>query len=123
MSTWAIPFPARVAKLFVTEERRVTQRHDCYLESYCQPNDGTGRDTWWLGEVRDLSVYGIGLLSSRRFEPGTFLDIELQDPNRAPARPPTAWVVHSKPHSGGGWVMGCSFERRLSDGEVRKLVS
>ena len=123
MSIWTLPIPARFARLFATEERRITRRHDCLLEMYCQPNDGTGRDTWWLGEVHDLSVHGIGLLSSRRFEPGTRIDIELQESARTPKRLLSAWVVHAKPHPEGGWTLGCAFERKMSERELRSWLS
>jgi PilZ domain len=82
-----------------------------------QPDEG-----WCLAQVRDISVAGIGLVLSRRFEPGMILTIDL--PRTSPRFSPMllARVVHATEQREGEWVIGCEFANHLSPEDLRVYV-
>jgi hypothetical protein len=53
---------------------------------------------------------------TRRFEPGTALTIELSD------RHLLAHVIHAKREANGRWIIGCAFDRALSEQELRAVL-
>jgi hypothetical protein len=75
------------------------------------------------GLIRDLSVRGIGLVSSQRIEPGTRLEIHL---------PGTAWncatslpavIRHATEMPDGAWVLGVCFSRVVTADDFLALNS
>lgn len=100
-----------------TMERRSKTRHPCKLEVYCQPiTTSKSTELWWRAEVREVSLEGIGLVSSRRYEPATYICMELLD-RRVPCR-----VAHARQGPTGGWVIGCAFLNELTKEDLEHLV-
>jgi hypothetical protein len=66
--------------------------------------------------IRDISVAGIGLIISRGLEPGTALTIELNDQQLS------ASVIHARPDAAGTWLVGCQFDTKLTDAQLRSLL-
>jgi hypothetical protein len=102
-------------------ERRAAVRYPCEVEASCQ--DLTSSETeLWSARVRDISTSGVGLLSTRRFDPGTALRVEMQSEDQAFAYTLMARVIHAVPHSDTEWLLGCAFARSLTESEVRNLL-
>jgi hypothetical protein len=104
-------------------ELRVRRRIACDAPASCQPVAArSSQDPGWTGKVRDVSSQGVGLILSRRFEPGTCLVIELPAP--APRAPETlfAQVEHATALAPVSWLIGCSFATELSEDELQRLL-
>jgi serine/threonine protein kinase len=108
-------------------ERRVSVRYPCTLETRCNrnnsihPGEADAQDSW-EGAVKDVSAGGIGLLLSRRFEPGTILTAELRTSNQLFERDVELRVARVKRAPRGFWLHGCVFAQPLSKQELRKLL-
>jgi hypothetical protein len=77
-----------------------------------------------LARIRNITHGGIGLTCTRRFEVGTFVAIELQLPNQDFPRVVPARVVHARTERGrSGWFFGCEFVNKLSDEDLKSLLS
>ncbi|MBY0527398.1 MAG: PilZ domain-containing protein [Gemmataceae bacterium] len=111
------PPPARNPKA----DRRVSVRYPCKLESYCQRGLGRSDHFWWFAKTLDLSAEGIGLVLRNGFEPGTGLIVELSSTDGNFTLAVEAQVVHSSQEP-AGWVIGCVFNRKLTDAELRSLL-
>jgi PilZ domain len=108
----------------VNMECRVSSRHECGLQTSCQPIAARGdQDMSWPAEIRDLSTGGAGLVLGRRFERGAGLAIEIPETPEAPGDTLLVQVVHVKALSAGQWLLGCRFVSRLSDDELNRLVA
>ena len=118
------PFPiARLgAKALRDDDRRAQPRRPCSLEVSCQPITAKGCDLWWLAEIRDFSADGVGMLSTRRFERGTFLAIQFLNLANADSKTRTAQVTHVAPCH-GGWFIGCAFRTPLDKGELQDFAA
>lgn len=103
-------------------DRRARIRHQAQLETYCQPGEGTLEGFWRIGRVQDLSQIGLGLVMSRRFEPGTVLTVELQSLDQALTRTIQARVVHASAQGPNQWLLGCALEQPLTEDELRRLL-
>jgi hypothetical protein len=103
-------------------ERRSTVRYPCHVETYCQPASGRDDELWWRGEIRNVSGGGIGLILTRGFEVGRYLEIELPlavaGTNSTLVR-----VVYAAKQSSGSWLVGCSFTQRLTDEQVQAILA
>lgn len=106
-----------------TAERRGAFRYPCDLEAVSQPVTLRKDDCPWLGRIRDISTGGIGLLLATRYEPGTFVSVEIQNRSRTLTRTLAARVVHATPLRFGGWQIGCAFQQKISEEEIRELLS
>lgn len=105
-------------------ELRAAVRSICNLEIFCQPITTTGRDLWWMARMRDISPSGFGLTCSRRFEVGTFLAVELQTPSHQFPRVIPSRVVHARTVANNpGWLIGCEFVSKLSEDELKGLLT
>jgi hypothetical protein len=102
-------------------ERRAAVRYPCEVEASCQDVTSSENELWST-RVRDISTSGIGLLSSRRFDPGTALRVEMQSEDQTFGYTLMARVVHAVPHSDTEWLLGCAFTRSLTEAEVRNLL-
>ncbi len=102
-------------------ERRAAVRHACQLDTSCRSVTG-GRDVPWPARVRDISLTGLCLVVSRRFEPGTLLSVDVQA--AAGDFPSTllAHVVRVSGLTGGDWALGCVFATPLSEDELQALT-
>jgi len=77
----------------------------------------------WLATMENVSHSGIGLISDRPFDPGTFLEVELPSIRRSHLRPRLIRVTHARRQAGGGdWLLGAVFLRALSDEELQRLL-
>lgn len=102
-------------------DRRARVRYSSALETYCQPGTGSLETFWWLAKVRDVSRTGIGLVVPHRFDAGTLLTVEVQDPAEDYARTLHVHVVHAAALPEGGWLLGCTLQTELSDDEIQRL--
>src|SRR5262245_51855451 len=101
-------------------ERRAWVRYSCDLEASCIPAD-EDPEILWPSRVVNISCGGLGLLLSRRFEPGTLLQVEVQTPKQGFSRPLLVQVLHLTGHDHGGWLLGCVFTQPLSEDELQQL--
>jgi hypothetical protein len=113
--------PARSSSA-VGEERRVWVRHVCDLPSSCQPVIGGG-DKIWSARVQNISRGGVNILVNRRFEPGTILQIDLQNGRAKLDRSILARVIHVTQQKSGLWSTGCAFPWELSEEDLHALLS
>jgi hypothetical protein len=106
------------------KERRASVRYACSLENF-STKVSTGSKTeadQWPATVLDISASGVALLLRRPFEPGTVLTLALRDENFKVEQTLQIRVAHLKPRSRSEWLAGCSFERALTETEVRALL-
>jgi serine/threonine protein kinase len=109
------------------ENRRVSVRYPCSLETHCDlqisvhPEETELQDRW-EATVRDLSVSGIGLLLPRRFEPGTNLTVDLRADAGGAGRSLEMRVARARRVAPGQWLLGCTFATPLGKDELRKLL-
>ena len=91
---------------------------------WCQPasaSANTELDSAWLGKVRDISTVGIGLSMRWRFEPGSALIVELAAGPDHVMRVPVH-VIHATPEGNERWIIGCTFDRPLSEQELQTFL-
>ena len=72
-----------------------------------------------LAIVQNVSTHGIGLLLTEPFPAETLLEIEMPGPSIVKR---FARVVHSTKQA-DGWLVGCSLNSSLSDGELERLLN
>ena len=72
-----------------------------------------------LAIVQNVSTRGIGLLLTEPVPPETVLEIEMQGQSITKRY---ARVVHSTKQA-DGWLVGCSLNNSLSDGELEGLLN
>ncbi len=74
--------------------------------------------------IQNLSAGGIGLRASYRFDPGTYLFVDLRRPNEDTPRTYVVRVVYQRrsPKT-GGWMIGCAFTNALGDDDVRAFLT
>ena len=102
-------------------------RYDCSLRSSCLINESVHPDDqdWqgqWDAEIDNLSVTGIGLLLSRRFEPGSLLLVDLTSSDGKLKRTVEVRVVRVAPVEGGGWYLGGAMAEKLGKEELRRFL-
>jgi serine/threonine protein kinase len=108
------------------QERRAWVRYQCSLETSCNLHTSVHRDQIelqdrWQATLQNLSVGGVGLILTRRFERGTMLTLELQGKEEAP-RYLEMKVARNERLGKGRWLLGCVFLEPLSKDELRKLL-
>lgn len=108
-------------------ERRRAVRYECALATSCVVNlsvhaDGDEPGTPWDAQVCDLSVTGVGLLVSRRFEPGSILTVVLSDKSGDFSRTRQVRVMHVTKADGEGWFIGGELLEKLARDEVKRLL-
>jgi hypothetical protein len=104
----------------VTDNRRTSVRFPCPQQS--------ARPAWAVIDnephgalIMNFSLGGVGLLLSKRIQPGTPLRIRVGGRAENPT-PLAARVIHATAREDGFWVLGCAFEERLSVGELRTFL-
>jgi hypothetical protein len=123
MSTVQGIAPAAVPPPVGRAECRVWQRHSCELPGACQPLAARqDKDVSWQGQVRDISRGGLGLVLTRRFEPGAALVLQLVFPDAQEPQSLLVKVVHVRTLPGNRWFLGCSFLSRLSEERLQRLL-
>jgi hypothetical protein len=78
--------------------------------------------TTLLGWQTDLSAVGVGLVLSRPLQPDTPIHLELGGPKQARCVCIEARVVRVTAQHNGDWIVGCEFQRQLTDEELDSLL-
>jgi hypothetical protein len=100
------------------------ERHDCRLETTCQPPAAWGEDDLaWPATVCTLSRAGVCLVLHRRFERGTALGLQLPSPHGGASATSLVRVAQVRPNPNGGWLLACTFVSALSDEEVQHALA
>lgn len=105
----------------VGSERRQAARYPCWLNSACRPLGGPILERA-EAIASNLSTGGVRLLLQRPFEEGILLAVELRNVWSGLERLVLVRVKHTAEESRGRWVVGCTFDRGLSEEEVRTLL-
>jgi hypothetical protein len=103
-------------------ERREATRFPMSIEFFYRPITSPEDDLWWLAQVRNISMRGLGLVLQRTLAPGTLLEVELENPAKDFHRVVQARVVHVQPASGHGFMAGCAFVNKLNPDEVQAIL-
>ena len=101
-------------------DRRGEERFASVREASCSPL--SARHPALTVRVRDVSLNGIGLLSSRRFERGALLVMEVEGDDPSLPSLLVGKVVHVTAQSTGDWLIGCALVRGLTEDDVRILA-
>jgi hypothetical protein len=101
--------------------RRASSRQTCSLSVRFQVV-GFHTDVSRPAVGRDLSATGIGLLTKAPIRPGTCLRLYLNATARDAGVSRAVIVRHFTREASDRWVIGCSFSRELSAGELAALV-
>jgi hypothetical protein len=102
---------------------RTWPRHECELSGTCGPLTARSESgETWPGRVQNISLGGLGLVLSRRFEPGAVLSLELESPERGVPQRLLVRVVRVEALPGREWLLGCSLLSRLSHDKLKKLL-
>jgi serine/threonine protein kinase len=102
------------------DERRNAPRFASALEANCRPLRDSKEQ--WRAEVQDISLTGIRLELSRRFEPGTALTLEVGDADRDTASLLLVKVRWVRQGAGSKWGVGCSFTKPMTENELSALL-
>lgn len=74
-----------------------------------------------VARIQDISIAGIGIRTSQRLEPGTWLVLELADPSRCLSPELRAEVRHTEKCDTDDNLVGCRFSRFLTTEDVMVL--
>ncbi len=72
-------------------------------------------------KIRDISMAGVGLVSSRKVEPGTRLSVTLANAAKGFSKTVLVRVMHATPLA-GGYLLGGTFDVPLTYQEMTTLV-
>jgi PilZ domain len=72
--------------------------------------------------ILNFSLGGVGLLLCKRIEPGTSLRIRLGSATEKDHLELAARVIHATAKEDRFWLLGCTFDLRLSVGELRAFL-
>jgi hypothetical protein len=97
-------------------ERRAHPRLDCSLLARCRAKDGLQ----WRGRAIDLSPSGVCVIFWSRIAPPHVAMLFFRDRGGSDIIVP-AYVVHTR-RQGNFWLVGCAFERPLTDEEFARLI-
>jgi hypothetical protein len=121
MSDQTKPFEVDAPSAAPELERRRATRYPCSLQPAWRVLGSRAGDSW-MAVVRDISTTGISMVIKYQIKPGTVLVIRLQSTNRRLSRPLPVRVMHATAQTGGHWLIGCDFVRRLSDNDLEDLL-
>ncbi len=108
--------PAARPPVLTDADRRNAKRFPTNIRAWCSPARLGERR--WEAAVRDVSFTGARLEAARRFEPGTVLDMKAHDEASGGWATFLVQVRWSCPLAGGQWGLGCTFARRLHEGDL-----
>jgi hypothetical protein len=91
------------------------------IEAFCR-SVAAVKDDPWPARVRDLSSGSIGLVLTRRFEPGTLLVIELEKKTASLSHTLVGRVVHATAQNNGGWMIGCTLANKIAEDDLQALL-
>lgn len=99
-------------------DRRGARRFPVAMGAACAP---IGTDRRWMATLLDVSLTGVRLRVSRRFEPSAVLGIEVLDEAVGAALVARVrWVRPSE--NGSAWEVGCDFSRPLTEADLIGFV-
>jgi len=101
-------------------DRRAAERYPVNAEATC-PFLSPVVEDFGAVKIRDVSMQGIGLLVSRRVEPGDLLAVVLANPVRGFSKTALVRVAHVTA-LGGSFLVGGSFVTPLTYQEMSALV-
>ena len=120
LSPERLPLPADDGVLTAADRRvRVRYYHD--LKTFCQRGPGELDQVWWMGTVKDISAQGIALLLQHRFEPGTLLTLEVENPDHTFSQTCQVKVIRISPQP-ACWLLGCVFTEELTEVQIQALI-
>jgi hypothetical protein len=102
-------------------ENKPPSRRPTGLEAFCR-SVAAVKDDPWPARVRDLSSGSIGLVLTRRFEPGTLLVIELEKKTQSLTHTLVGRVVHATAQTNGGWMIGCTLANKIAEDDLQALL-
>lgn len=91
-------------------DRRDDPRFYAKLETSCVPTGTEDVDKPWPARVQDISSTGLSLVLRRRFERGTFLTLDLENPTEKFRRTVIVKVVRIRRTRNGEWNLGCALD-------------
>ncbi|MGH7225764.1 MAG: PilZ domain-containing protein [Gemmataceae bacterium] len=100
------------------DERRVWLRYAANLNVRAEPVNDEG-DAAVSAVISDISRGGIQIISTRRFEPGILLSVELPSSHGQSALSVLACVVRAQPYGDSEWTMGCRFSSELDETQLQ----
>lgn len=101
------------------DERRNADRFPCGLGITCRPIAMAPIDPW-PAVLLDVSATGVALVLDQPLPIGSFLALQL--PVRGKLQKLRVRVVSVRAQDDGGWVLGCTLERRLRNTQLRALT-
>ena len=101
-------------------DRRRAARFVANRVATCSPL--AERETVVPVRVRDVSANGIGLLSTRRFERGTMLLLQIQEDGDSLPPLIIGRVMHVCAQADGTWLVGCALTRAFAEPDVRAIA-
>jgi hypothetical protein len=101
-------------------DRRTAERYPVNADAACPFLSPVAED-FGAVKIRDVSMHGVGLLASRRVEPGTLLAVVLANTSRGFSKTALARVAHVTA-LGGNFLVGCTFVTPLTYQEMSSLV-
>src|SRR4051794_1651773 len=100
---------------------KVTTRRPTGLEAFCR-SVAAVKDDPWPARVRDLSTGTIGLVLTRRFEPGTLLVIELEKKTQSLTHTLVGRVINATAQTNGAWMIGCTLANKIAEDDLQALL-
>jgi serine/threonine-protein kinase len=121
-TTAETPLPALHAATpeALEQERRASLRFPCSLRTSGRLL-GESAHAVWEARIQNVSQTGIALISEHTFKRGTILAIRLDDGPSEIGESAYARVVRTTSRKEGGWLIGCTLARRLSESQVKAL--
>ncbi len=101
-------------------ERRAAERFPASTAAVCQFVSPVAED-FGPAKIKNVSLEGVGLLLSRRVEPGELLAVTLANPSKGFAKTVLVRVAHAQVQP-GGCLVGGNFEIPLTYEELTALV-
>ncbi|HMC66661.1 MAG TPA: PilZ domain-containing protein [Gemmataceae bacterium] len=104
---------------FQNVERRAWSRYACNLSAFCRVL-GDGTRLAWPARIRDVSIGGVCIQTSRKYEPSAFLAVEPGNEATVPWSTRLVHVLHARRLSDGGdWVLGCAFVSQITNEQLQ----
>jgi hypothetical protein len=101
-------------------DRRDDPRFYAKLETSCVPVGNENLDKPWPARVHDISSTGLSLVLQRRFERGTLLTLDLENPAEKFRRTVIVKVVRIRRTRDGRWNLGCALDGQF-DAEALEM--
>lgn len=103
-------------------ERRTSKRHTV-LATHERLVAAIG-DDFCLAKIRNISPDGISLILARPVESGSVLSVDLIDTKTNKfSRTLQVRIIYSVEHPSGDWILGGSFNGRLTNEELQQFLA